>query len=259
MNTQTFTQQSSKPNQSRWFNVHTEGLGYLSNIRMIPAQPGQKEFMACDFSMLEGDPSNPSRQHISLSVPSDHAANILEMFKSAADEGVTCFAGVRLAKLCAKPFASDDGELSVRYNARLIKLMYLKVGDQVISLGSKTEKVNGLASSGERPVKDSAPVDEDVVEEAEVETIETQQQGKAHFSPVVELDKKDPKFEITKERLKSAGYRWNPEKAFWFLPEVTLEVNADDFEEKKSWLRHKGYQWDGQKKAWVMPIKKRKH
>lgn len=50
--------------QVKYFNLHTTGLGYLNNIRLVEPKKGTpfqkgKPFYSCDIAALVGDSSQP--------------------------------------------------------------------------------------------------------------------------------------------------------------------------------------------------------
>lgn len=126
----------------RWFNAHTEGCGYINGIREVNPKPGQKfePFWASTFCLLEGNPENPSKKYINVTIVNQQVVDtLLEFEQELASGSVTVFAVVRLANLEEEPFVYDansktPGALGLNRSGRIISLIYLKVGDQVIEV-----------------------------------------------------------------------------------------------------------------------------
>jgi Protein of unknown function (DUF3577) len=176
-----------------YFNAHTEGLGYLDSLVHVLPKPGQdfSAFWSASFCMLEGNPEKPEKTYVSLAVSSDKALEVLRPFVDDINGQTTkIFAGLRLARFRAKPFtfsadSQSPGKLGVNYSARLIAVLYLKVGESVITL-KREEQV--------------APVEPEL-----------------QLLPEVKLHKSDPDFQNKVVRLKAAGYRWDRDDFCWRL------------------------------------------
>ncbi|PUA30434.1 MAG: hypothetical protein B0W54_08050 [Cellvibrio sp. 79] len=126
----------------RWFNAHTEGCGYINGIREVTPKLGQnfEPFWASTFCLLEGNPENPTKKYINVTIVNQQVVETLLEFEQALVSGnVTVFAVVRLANLEEEPFIYGDnsqtpGALGINRSGRVISLIYLKVGDQVIEI-----------------------------------------------------------------------------------------------------------------------------
>lgn len=126
----------------RYFNAHTEAFGYINGIREVTPQNGQKfePFWVTTFCMLEGDPQNPVKKYINITIVNTKLVDLLLEFEQALNSDVPVFANARLASVNAEPFVYGDnsknpGQLGINWTGKMISLIYLKVGDQVIDLG----------------------------------------------------------------------------------------------------------------------------
>lgn len=127
----------------RYFNVHTEALGYLNGLREIAPQSGQQfePFWVTTFCMLEGDPQNPTKKYININIVNKNLVDVLLNFEGEINsDQVSVFANARLASLDAEPFvfgqnSKTPGALGINWSGKMISLNYLKVGDEVIDLG----------------------------------------------------------------------------------------------------------------------------
>lgn len=248
--------QSSNNNSSvAYFNAHTEGLGYLDSLVHVTPKPGQdfEAFWSASFCMLEGNPQKPEKTYVSLTVPSDKALENLRPFLDDINGQTTkVFVGLRLAKFRGKPFtfapdSQSPGKLGVNYSARLIAVLYLKVGDTVIKLKRDEQEATTdfgvpASSTSERKTQDTP--------------ISTEQSG---LPFVVQLSKagiSTEEFEVAKARLKDAGYRWHSEKQVWALPLVKLDKRDSAFQDKIAELKKLGYRWSSAQVAWELTFSK---
>lgn len=256
----------------RYFNVHTEGMGYLSNFEERDGRNGK--FYMLTFCMIEGKASNAETQYVNCTVSCKQALEIIKPFDTEINNrDIKVFCGLRIAKYRAKPFVYPSGspkagELGVNYSGNLIKLMYLKVADREIKL----PKTDSRATT-DYGIPAKAQVQPTPVNTVNVETAST---DKPHQ---VKLSKSDPDFEVTKQRLKDAGYKWNKDDYCWELPSgkapkqdkpsldvpgaqtgptnkpIRVELRKDDpiFETAKQNLKDDGYKWNGDEGCWQLP------
>lgn len=248
--------QSSNNNSSvAYFNAHTEGLGYLDSLVHVTPKPGQdfEAFWSASFCMLEGNPQKPEKTYVSLTVPSDKALENLRPFLDDINGQTTkVFVGLRLAKFRGKPFtfapdSQSPGKLGVNYSARLIAVLYLKVGDTVIKL--KRDEQEATTDFG-------VPASSTSEQKTQDTPISTEQSG---LPFVVQLSKagiSTEEFEVAKARLKDAGYRWHSEKQVWALPLVKLDKRDSAFQDKIAELKKLGYRWSSAQVAWELTFSK---
>lgn len=227
-----------------YFNAHTEGLGYLDSLVQVQPKAGQSfaAFWTAHFCMLEGNPQNPDKLYVSLTIPGDNVLDLLMPFLSDINNKTTnVFVNLRLAKLRGEPFiygvnSKSSGKLGVNYSARLINVKYLKVGDNVIKLESDNAHAR---SSSDAPAVNNNP--------------QAPQPNPGLFTKplMVKLSKDDANFAIEKDRLYKAGYKWHSEKTVWIIPEIIVAQDAD-FTAKVEYLESIGYVFSSDHAAWRM-------
>lgn len=248
------TQQSNSSSSSNsatvaYFNAHTESLGYLDSLVEVTAKPGQTfaPFWTAVFCMLEGNPKDPEKLYVSLTVPADKALDVLLPFLADINnQGAKVFAGLRLAKFRGTPFvygnnSKTPGVLGINYSARLISVIYLKVGDSVIKLKRNDEQTTtdfGVPTGNNRN--------------------KTAQINQSLFvKPLItKLSKNDANFAAEKDRLNKTGYGWHAEKQAWIIREVIIAEDDVRYEEKIQYLEANGYQFSNDHAAWRMVFPK---
>lgn len=145
-NQNTRNRNSNNNAKIRYFNAHTEAFGYINGIREVSPQNGQDfaPFWVTTFCMLEGDPQNPVKKYINMTIVNLKLVDVLLEFEQELNSDVSVFANARIASLSAEPFVYGDnskhvGQLGINWSGKMINLLYLKVGDQVIDLGLDDE------------------------------------------------------------------------------------------------------------------------
>lgn len=152
-----------------------------------------------------------------------------------------------MAKLRAQPFEyprghEQAGQMGVNYSARLIKLMYLKVGDHVVQLSEPSVPTTdyGVPSPAHGA---SAQSLQHRAQQAQEQLPRTESHAGPLFEqpPVVQLSKDDPNFAANKDRLSGMGYRWAAGPKLWVLPVVTLDPQFRGFKAQGKQLQSWGY------------------
>lgn len=229
----------------RWFNAHTEACGYLNGLKEITPKSGQdfKPFWTTTFCMLEGNPEKPRKTYISINIVNVKVVELLKPYANHlnADES-RVFVTARISDIAVDPFiygnnSASAGKLGVNWQANLISLIALKVGDMKIDLKKDTTTDYGVTAT--QPV-----------------TANPQSSANVHLFELplaVSLDKKAANFEEAKSRLKDSGYRWNADRMQWCLANIALEKSDPMFNEKYAALKELGYAFSGSDKLWNIP------
>ncbi|MDZ7924950.1 MAG: DUF3577 domain-containing protein [Marinagarivorans sp.] len=219
---------SNTNKKTAFFNVHTEALGYLSKLEERNGKNGS--FTIVTFCMLEGTPDNPENVFVSLTVACESSKALLEQYAESINNKTTVFAGLRLANLRATPFmypssSQKAGELGVNYSGKLIKTLYLKVGDFIVKQ-TENRPAQALPKKNTQPAATVAKASAAPSSEA--------------LPLMVKLSKSDPNFDITKQRLLDDGYRWHTGNSAWMLKAVAAGNASEDD------LQRNGYTFNGE-------------
>lgn len=143
---------SAQPVKSEYFNLNIKGLGYLSNIRQVNAQTGT--FISCVINALSGATDNPTYVRFDATVAGREASSLINRCQKAVDEDKKVLLGFTLSHPSTDIFTLNKGdhagEQRVSLKARLIKVDWVKIGQEMVF---KTEKAdsqppqNGAAQS----------------------------------------------------------------------------------------------------------------
>ena len=101
--------QAEATNQSSFFNLHVEGVGYLNRVRRVKPKKGQ-EFLACTVAALRGSNSDVSYTKFDCRVSGADAQAIVKRLESdvAADKAVII--GFRIADIYPELFTFEKGD-----------------------------------------------------------------------------------------------------------------------------------------------------
>lgn len=254
----------------RYFNTHTEGFGYLNGLKEIHPKPGQnfKPFLASTFTLLEGNPASPKKKYFDVQIVGEKLSEFFKGFDQQLNSEIPVFLNLRLADVNADIWG-EPGKQKIKWSAKVINVLYMKVGDVEVPLKEPTSSRTLLekivqADDNHRAellqiMKDEAEVEEtaDEIERRQAKEIKSQpsEDVLVFGFPLVEmLHKDDPQFQVLCDRFKMAGYRWSSTSKVWRKAEVTLSKdNNPDFQRMVQLLKQAGYYWSAEAKAWKHP------
>ncbi|HCL5350730.1 TPA: DUF3577 domain-containing protein [Salmonella enterica subsp. salamae serovar [1],40:z35:e,n,x,z15] len=132
--------------QSSYFNLHIDGLGYLSNIREINTATGS--FLSCTINALHGSTEKPEYTRFDATVSGKQTTSLIRRCQNAVNEEKKVLIGFRLSNLTADVFTltkgDHAGESRASLRARLIKISFIKVGQNMVY---KAEKAGSTDSA----------------------------------------------------------------------------------------------------------------
>lgn len=77
--------QSNQPQdngQSKYFDLHTDGFGYLNRIRVVPVKKGEG-YLCCSVSALRGAAEEPEYTYFDLKVSGAAAKQAVNLLRTA--------------------------------------------------------------------------------------------------------------------------------------------------------------------------------
>jgi hypothetical protein len=134
------TSNASNTGKSKdYFNLTINGLGYLSNVRQVNAQSGT--FISCVINALSGPSDSPSYVRFDVTVAGKEASSLINRCQKAVDEDKKVLIGFVLSNPSTDIFQLKNGEHAgesrVSLKARLIKVDWIKIGQEMVY---KTER-----------------------------------------------------------------------------------------------------------------------
>ncbi|HCM1946065.1 TPA: DUF3577 domain-containing protein [Salmonella enterica subsp. salamae serovar 30:g,m,s:e,n,x] len=130
--------------QSSYFNLHINGLGYLSNIREINTATGS--FLSCTINALHGSTDKPDYTRFDVTVSGKQTTSLIRRCQNAVNEEKKVLIGFKLSNLTADVFTltkgDHAGESRASLRARLIKISFIKVGQNMVYKAEKPESTD---------------------------------------------------------------------------------------------------------------------
>ena len=125
---------------SKYFDLHTTGIGYLNRIREVTPKEGSP-FLAVTIAAIHGSVTNVQHTYFECGVYGDEAKRIVRELMPAVEDESKVLIGFTLSNLKADAFTFKQGEKAgqpgVNLKARLIKVAWAKVNGERISTESQ--------------------------------------------------------------------------------------------------------------------------
>ena len=118
---------------TKYFDLHTDGLGYLNHIREVTPKEGTP-FLSATIAALRGSVDNVQYTHFECRVSGKQAQEIVRQLKPAVEGNLKVLIGFTLSDLYAEVFTfkSGDkaGDTGISLKARLLRIAWAKVDGQ---------------------------------------------------------------------------------------------------------------------------------
>jgi len=133
----------SNTNETKYFDLHTTGIGYLKRIREVSVRKGNP-FMAVTIGALHGAADDVEYTYIDCKVSGGEAEKLVRRSQQAEAAGKKVLVGFRVGDLWVDTFVYDRGEKKGQTGAslkgRLLYISWIKVdGEMVYQAPAKSE------------------------------------------------------------------------------------------------------------------------
>ncbi|MCH9698264.1 MAG: DUF3577 domain-containing protein [Gammaproteobacteria bacterium] len=120
---------------TEYFNLTTEGLGYLSQIDLKPID-GRESIWLCQIAALRGSTDNAKYTWFTCRVVGEKAIELCQRLQSSSEAKQKILVRFVLSDLNAVPFqyqsGKSKGQPGVHLNARLLKLRWVRIGQDEV-------------------------------------------------------------------------------------------------------------------------------
>ena len=119
--------------QSKYFDLHTHGIGYLNEVRDVRPEGGNP-FWSIKLAALRGHVDKVEHTYFECVVVGEEAKDLVRQLKPAVEAGFKVLVGFHLSDLVGETFIFKSGEHTgqpgVSLKARLLRLQWVKVNGQ---------------------------------------------------------------------------------------------------------------------------------
>lgn len=120
-----------------YFNLHTQGIGYLNNVREVTPKKG-KPFLACRIAALTGDAKEPEYRYFDVNVVGEETANLIRRCQNAVNAEKKVLISFVIADLWVDTFTyttesryHKKGDVGTMLKGRLIRIKSVKVDGEL--------------------------------------------------------------------------------------------------------------------------------
>lgn len=129
--------QAEATNQSSFFNLHVEGVGYLNRVRRVKPKKGQ-EFLACTVSAMRGSTDDIAYTKFDCKVSGAEAQKIVKLLEADVAAEKTVIIGFKIADIYPEMFTFEKGDkkgqAGVSIKGRLLRVKFAKVNGESLDL-----------------------------------------------------------------------------------------------------------------------------
>lgn len=137
---------SSASTDSRYFDLHITGIGYLNRARELKLRKGS--FLAVDVSALRGEADKVEYTKFDCRVSGTEAQSVIRQFMPDIEAKKKVLVGFKLGDLYPRTFVYDQGErkgqTGLSLKAHLLRISWVKVDGQMVY---QAPRENGAAAS----------------------------------------------------------------------------------------------------------------
>jgi hypothetical protein len=117
----------------KYFDLHTNGIGYLNRIREVTPKEGTP-FLSVTIAALRGSVDNVQYTHFECTVSGKKAQEIVRQLMPAVEGNSKVLIGFTLSDLNAESFTFKNGdkagETGISLKSRLLRIAWAKVDGQ---------------------------------------------------------------------------------------------------------------------------------
>lgn len=118
---------------TKYFDLHTHGIGYLNRIREVTPREGNP-FLSVSIAALRGSVDNVQYTHFECTVAGRKAQEVVRQLKPAVEANQKVLIGFTLSDLHAESFTFKNGdkagETGISLKSRLLRITWAKVDGQ---------------------------------------------------------------------------------------------------------------------------------
>ncbi len=132
------SEQSQAMNQSSYFDLHVDGVGYLNRVRTVKPKAGGKGYLACAVAAMRGSTDDVAYTKFDCRVSGADAQEIVRLLEADVNADKRVIIGFRIADIYPETFVFEkgdhQGETGVSIKGRLLRVKFAKVNGEAITL-----------------------------------------------------------------------------------------------------------------------------
>ncbi len=126
---------STENNQTKFYDLHTQGVGYVNRVREVPVKRGES-FWACQLSALHGAADAVEYTYFDCRVSGTVAAKVIKRLDKACQDNKKILIGFKIGDLYPETFTYKSGEkqgqMGISLKARLLYIGWVKIEGETV-------------------------------------------------------------------------------------------------------------------------------
>lgn len=143
---------TTQTNETKFFDLHTTGIGYLNRIREVKPRGKGKPFMAVTVAALRGSMDDAEYSYIDCNVVGAEAEKLIRRSQAAVEAGKKVLVSFRIGDIWTDAFTYEKGDKKGQPGAslkgRLLFIGWIKVDGQTV-YEAKPREVEPVVEDGE--------------------------------------------------------------------------------------------------------------
>lgn len=121
---------TTQENSTRYFDLHTRGIGYLNRARVVPVKRGQS-FLAVDVAALHGAADDIQHTYFDCRVSVQEAQALVQAYLQEIRDGKAVLVAFNIGDIYPELFVYEkgpkQGQTGVSLKGRLLRLDWIKI------------------------------------------------------------------------------------------------------------------------------------
>ena len=208
--------------ETKYFDLHIQGIGYLNRIREVSPQRSDS-FWATDIAAIFGSADDIQRTRFDCRVVGTEAQKVIPEMKAHVDADKKVLVAFKLGDLYTDTFqytkGQKAGETGVSLKARLLRIDWVRVDGETVY--TAPEAHGGTEKRDDEPALASDSETEGAAPSTESSQVQESDDDIADYLPdEVALSPQEADFTQKKARIKAAGYRFDGSSKTWKRPQA---------------------------------------
>ena len=128
--------------ESKYFDLHVNGIGYLGRIREVKPKRGEA-FLACSINAFRGAAGSVEYTKLDVKCTGKHTAEIVRLLEPMVEAKKPVIVGFRVSDIYPDSYVATkgtrQGEMVIELKGRLLKISFAKCDGQNVDISQFLE------------------------------------------------------------------------------------------------------------------------
>jgi hypothetical protein len=156
----TQTQQTNQQQGNKYFDLHVQGIGYVSRIREVKVKGKGDNFWCCTIGALRGAAEKPDYTYFDCRISGGDALRLIQRYKTLVEEKHKVLIGFKVGDIYPEYFTftggKHKGETGVSIKGHLLFISFVKIDGEMKYQAPKKDSQNSQDET-EAPAEKTEP------------------------------------------------------------------------------------------------------